>query len=231
MAEGQDREHLVAGHVLRYGLTTPVALRSLVLRELTEKAISRLAERMVASSWLGRRRLPGGGRYFVLGERAAREHAVPAGRAYGYQALVGRIGVLHFCARLGFEVFTSREFRVRFPELTKAGFSASSYYVDRADVNRLGFIHVDHGRTSQRLITKMRSRIVGRYRDEDFAALIQADRFVIAIVTPTEEKAQAIQREIEARGPLPVRFRVAAVPELMPLLIEQPARRKKASDA
>jgi hypothetical protein len=231
MAEGQDRERLVADHVLRYGLTTPVALRSLVLHELTEKAISRLAERMVESSWLGRRRLPGGGRYFVLGERAAREHGVPTGRAFGYQALVSRIGVLHFCARLGFEVFTSKEFRERFPELTKAGFSASSYYVDRTDVNRLGFIHVDHGRTSQRLITKMKSRIVSRYRDEDFAALIQADRFVIAIVTPTEEKAQAIQQEIEARGPSPERFRVAAVPELLPLLIEQPSRRKKASDA
>jgi hypothetical protein len=231
MAEDPDRPSKIARHILRYGLTTLPALRALVLPELTEKAASRLAERLVASSWLARRGLPGGGKYFVLGERAAREHDTMPGLPFGYQALVGRIGVLHFCAKLRTDVFSPAEFREKFPELTGPGFSTSNYYVDPGDVPRLGYIHVDHGQAAERLVTKMRTRIAKRYRHLDFAELIQRGRFLIAIATPTEEKSKAVREELEGRDPIKVEFRVEAVPELFPLLVDLPPRTRRKGDA
>ncbi|MFO0887926.1 MAG: hypothetical protein U0790_02145 [Isosphaeraceae bacterium] len=227
MASEPNKESLTAGHVRRYGLTTVSALRSLVFPTLSVKAVTRLTERLADSLWLTRRRLPGGGRYFVLGDRAAKELGCDPGSPFGYQALVNRIGVLHFCAKLGVEVFTSAEFRGTFPELAKRGMSASNYYIEPGEVRRLAFIHVDHGRTSERLVTKMRSRISGRYRDPDFAALIQQDRFLIAIATATEEKTRAVIRELEDRDPTRVRFRVETVPELFPLLVEGRPRTRR----
>jgi hypothetical protein len=210
----------MARHISRYGLTTVPALRSQVFPDLSVKAVTRLTERLADSLWLSRRRIPGGGRYFTFGERAAKELGCDAGRPFGYQALVNRLGVLHFCAKLGVDVFTSADFRASFPELAKRGMTASSYYIEPGEVRRLAFIHVDHGRTSERLVTKMRSRIAGRYRDPDFAELIQEGRFLIAIATPTEEKTRAVVRELEDRDCTPVRFRVETVPELLPLLVE-----------
>lgn len=232
MAETPSRESLIARHLLRYGLTTTPALRALVFPELSEKAIERLTERLAITEWLTRRRLPGGGRYFTLGVRAAKEHDTRPVGPYGYQALVNRIGVLHFCAKLGVAIFSPSEFRERFPELSKPGHTPSHHYVDRdGDVARLGFIHVDHGRTTERLVTKMRSRIASRYRDDDFAELIQQDRFLIAIVTPTEEKTKSVLEELAERDPSTVRFRVETVPELLALLVDGPPRRRRPTDA
>jgi hypothetical protein len=227
-----DRETLVAAHVERYGLSTHDALHRMVLGDLTDKAVRRLAERLVASGWLARKHLPGGGRYFVLGERGARERGTRPGRAFGYQALVSRLGVLHYCARLGVDVLTPAEFREQFPELVVPGLTAANYYIDRGEVNRLAFLHVDHGRTAERLVTKMGTRLASRFRSETFAGLIVRGRFLIAVAVPTEEKARAVRDELAGRGPLPVPLRVEAVPELLPLLLGGPAApRRSPGDA
>ena len=232
MSEVQDRERIVGEHVRLYGLTTAAALKRLVFPDMTEKAIARLTERLVETQWLVRKRLPGGGRYFKIGKRAASELRLRLrpSRNSGYQSLVARLGVLYFCAKLGIRIYSPAEFRQRFPELSKPGFTASNYYVDKGDVNRLGFIHVDHGRTAERLATKIRARLATRYRDEDFAALIQQGRFLIAIVTPTEEKSRAVRAELEKDGPSPVRFRVETVEELFPVLVESPPKGRRADD-
>jgi hypothetical protein len=233
MAEEKSREAKIAEHLGRYGVTTENALRRMIFPELTEKAVKRLAERLVESGWLAKKPLPGGGRYFRHGERAAKELGLKARQIAkgGYQALVQRLGVLYFCAKLGVEVIPPAKFRGRFPELCKPGFSPSNYYLEKGEVNQLGFIHVDHGRTAERLASKMRTRITNRYRDEDFARLIEAGRFLIAIAAPTEEKARAVIEELERRGPSPVRFRVEHVPELFPLLLEPQPKKRRQKDA
>ncbi len=233
MSAAHDRELIVGEHVRLYGLTTTAALKRLVFPDMTEKAIARLTERFVDSQWLVRKRLPGGGRYFKIGRRAASELGIRLrpSRNSGYQSLVARLGVLYFCAKLGIRIYSPPEFRKRFPELSKPGFSTSNYYVDKGDVNRLGFIHVDHGRTAERLATKIRARLTTRYRDEDFANLIQQGRFLIAIATPTPEKTRAVRAELKKDGPSPVSFRVETVEELFPVLVESPPKQRRARDA
>ena len=113
MSEVQDRERIVGEHVRLYGLTTAAALKRLVFPDMTEKAIARLIERLVETQWLVRKRLPGGGRYFKIGKRAASELRLRLrpSRNSGYQSLVARLGVLYFCAKLGICIYSPAEFR------------------------------------------------------------------------------------------------------------------------
>lgn len=129
MSEIPSREIQVAEHLDRYGLTTELALKRMIFPEMTEKAVARLTERYVQSKWLTRRRLPGGGNYFTYGERAVKEHSTWAKHSekYGYQALVSRLGVLYFCAKLDTNVFSPQQFRTRYPELCPKGMTSSNY--------------------------------------------------------------------------------------------------------
>lgn len=77
----------------------------------------------------------------------------------------------------------------------------------------------------------MRSRIASRYKNEEFAELIQQGKFVIAIVTPTEEKNLEVLQELAGRDPSKVTIRVETVPELLPLLIATPPKKRREADA
>jgi hypothetical protein len=231
MTEANSRDELILDHVRRYHLTTDGILASLFFENGSVRAARKVTIRLKEEGKLNRYRFFEDRVLCQLTPRAAEalgEHRSIA-RKFNYQGLVNAYGVLLFCAKFGVDKFTAREFMDQFPDLHRRGTRASNYYIDNADgVKRLGFIQVDSGGDTKKLVQKIRKIIARAYGVPNFAKLIQGGRFMVAIVAPSPGKKALTLRALEDEPAGPVKYRVEAIDELGHLLINPPEKMKNA---
>lgn len=141
-----ERERQLVLHAARYGLTTADVVRRWLWPDLSPDAVRKVLARMAERGWLARHPLHDQEPYFVPGRNALWALGLRRStKALGQQALLEHYAVLLACARRGCDVFTEREFRDRFPDMTAPGFAAKNHFLDATtDPPRLGCFVVDH---------------------------------------------------------------------------------------
>src|SRR5215210_2324181 len=226
-----DRDGEIIEHVRRYRLTTIQVLKHVLFSEAADLTpVVKVVGRLKLGGWLREARLYDRHKYYLLTSRAARHLGEDEGisKPFKHQGLTNAYGVLWFCAKLGVNRFTYREFVEQFPTLHERGLQSSTYYIDTSQGRkRLGYIHVDGGNGADRVLSRVNRIVARRYLVNDFRKLIQEGGFVVAVATPSQGKKLAIEEALR-QGPTPeVRYRVVAVEELAPVLMNiqpRPAR-------
>jgi hypothetical protein len=212
-----NRERQLILHICRYWLTTINVVQRWLWTDLSPDGVRKVITRLAEKGWLARHTLAGQQPYFMLGHKAlaALELRRPT-KPLGHQALLEHYAVLLACARRGCDVFTEDEFRSKFSELSRPGFTAKHYFLDASSAPvRLGWFLVDHDKQSSRMVDSVGRRI-GRVFDidrPDFRNLILNGQFAIHIVTATEGKRANLQAAFARKPPRNVPVFVEAFPD------------------
>jgi hypothetical protein len=215
-------DEAILAHVRRFRMTTQEVVHRLFYPgrdpDVVKSSLRRLRDGgHLASATLYQQR-----RYYHLTPRAARVlfgEKDKVARPFGEQALPRAYGILAFCClrEPTRTKYTTAEFEKTFPQLVAPGLPSSWYYRDEDGThNRLGFIQVDHGAHHRRIVSKCHAVIRRRMEFDTWRTLITADRFVIAIVTARQRKADRIQETLREELQT-VKFRIELVPELVNL--------------
>lgn len=218
----QDRDGDILEHVMRYRMTTPEVLHRHFFDDSLPNAVTKVTSRLTAHGFLLSHPLFGNQTYFGLGINGAKVMGLSLQKVgpLGPQALFTEFGILNFCC-LG----PVRRERCRVgeliqhnPELVAQGADRSHYYLDTEEnVTRIGFIRVDGGGDVAHLIRKIRQDIDVRTPVPAFRQLIDDGRFLIAIVTFSDQKRDAVAQELQKINTR-VLFRVESVAQLRQLL-------------
>lgn len=218
-----DRDYEIFQHLLRYRLTTREILHQLFFSDSEPNAATKVTSRLVLHDYLRRYDLFPPRSYFVVGPQAARFLGISSKKAasLGPQALMREYGTLAFCclSKEPRQRLTVSELQQRYPQLLAGGLDSSHYYLDNdGQTTRLAYIRVDHGGPPDHVVRKCREDFDARYRHEAFRPVIDNDRFLIAVVTATQEKATAIHEAIK-RHNWAIRFRIEVVSDLIHLMV------------
>jgi hypothetical protein len=224
MSAPNDRDEAILEHIRRYHLSTNEVLHRKFFSGANDAAVRRVVSRLVRERKLRSLELFDNRKYHVLTPREAEargEHRC-IGRGFNYQGFVNAYAVLCFCHTHGVEIFTAKEFEATFPDLLVRGVRSRNYYLERGEgQNRLGFILVDYGTNPEKIARKV-TRIIARgFALETFTQLIQGGRFVVAVLTPTEQKQWLVRTAVEADPPEFVKIRLEVVPELQDILVNR----------
>jgi len=229
-----ERDEAILEHLRRFHLTTPEILHRLFFPDAGLNAVRKVTGRLVRERKIRPCPLYEQRKYFVLtpGQAARMGEDRRIGQPYEEQGLVNAYGILLFCIEQGTHPFSKAEFEEKFPELVIRGVGARNYYVDREETaegrkTRLGFIVVDYG-TSPETIRKKVHKVAARaHTRPEFSTLIHKGGFVIAVVAPTDTKAEDIKAALAADGPGgKVLYRIVASPELGEYLLHKGRLRK-----
>ena len=93
------------------------------------------------------------------------------------------------------------ELQRQFPDLLARKIDNSHYYLDRTDDGavRLAFIRVDQGGTADHIARRCEKDIEDRSNMPSFRELVETDRFMITVITASEDKASVIRETIKRR--------------------------------
>jgi hypothetical protein len=91
------------------------------------------------------------------------------------------------------------------------------YHDDAEKRKRLALVRVDLGATADSVARKCLHDYRVRYELPEYRKLMENDRFMIAILTGTNQKATAIENALENHK-WSIRFRTAVIPDLLQLL-------------
>ncbi|MBS0261573.1 MAG: hypothetical protein JSS02_06405 [Planctomycetes bacterium] len=218
----QDRDYEILQHVLRYRITTPEVLHRLFFDDSERNAVTKVTSRLISLDFLQSHPLFAGRTYLNLGSKGAKICGVSSRKtgSLGPQALYIEYGTLAYC-QLG-PVLRERmrvsDLSHRNPSLLARGLDSSHYYLDIDDgAKRFGLIRVDGGGDVAHVVRKCRQDIEAREEIPAFRELIYQGAFLIAVVTLSDEKRAALERELRTVA-TPVAFRVEVVPDLRQLL-------------
>ena len=224
MTTPNDRDEAILEHIRRYHLSTAEALRRKFFADTNKAALRQVVARLVMERKIRSFDLFEHRKYYVLTAReaVARGEHRSISRPFNYQGFVNAYAVLWFCVAQRAEIFTAREFETQFPELVVRGVRSRNYYVERGEAqNRLGFILVDYGTSPETLARKIHRIIARGYTLPAFTRLIHGGRFVVAVLTPSEQKQTLIRTAVEADPPRFAKIRLAVVPELQDILVNR----------
>jgi len=217
-----DRDFQIFEHLARYRLTTPEILHRLFFSDSKINAVTKVTSRLAEHGFLNSYDLYGSRIYHKIGPNAAKWMGISQNRTKGFgrQALVQEYGALEFCC--GGEELRNRllvrEIQQKDPDLLAAKVESNRYYLDRHDGEHLlGFMRVDFCGELPNLIDGLRGEVDRRYEHEAFRKLIDARRFLIAVVTVSEERKEEIRLALRRRQ-WPVPFRIEVVPNLIHLI-------------
>lgn len=223
-----DRDHEIFEHLARYRLTTREVLHRLFFEDSQINAVSKVVSRLVKSELLAPHPLDASRKYFTIGPAAASRLGLPRKwcKPLGSQALPNELGTLLFCCG---GAATRRRLKVgeiakKQPGLLGKGVDSSHYYLEEnpeTEQTLLGYIRVDQGGPPDHIARKCAQDIEKRTKTPALRELIESDRFVIAVVTCSEAKLEAI-RENFARRQWNVRFRLEFREELASLISPLP---------
>jgi len=233
----QDRdEAILRDHVARFRMTTYAVLHRMYWPNDTLNAVKSWVRRMSAGNLLTSAPLHGRTLYFHATPHAAKllsldpRVAEPRKAAY----LATTFGHLAFCC-LGKSTrrkLSVDDFKTKFPELVLPRDANDGYYIDRTihrelpvpERQRLGFIFVDDARSLRRIPVVLTRLISRRLRIPSWKSdLIGNGSFVIAIVTATDGKRNAIQQALGGLHP-DVLFQVTSCPDLRNVVHERRSR-------
>lgn len=224
----RERDDAILEHLRRFHLTTAEVLHRLFFPGVGLNAVRKVTGRLGREKKIRPCRLFEQRKYFTLtpaqAARMGEDRSI--GKPFEYQGLVNAYGVLLFSVANESQPFTKKEFEEQFPELVIRGVGARNYYIDREETDegrksRLGFMVVDYGASVLTIRKKVRKVTARAYTLPKFASLIQRGSFVVAIVAPTEAKAEDIKATLADEGPGYTRFRVVTCPELGELLLHR----------
>lgn len=217
-----DVQRRVLEHLRLFRITTTETVNRLFLKDATAEGVKSFLGRLMAHDFVASADLIGRRRYYYLtanGVRTLFDEDPRSAGPFTPRPLVDAYGVLAFCtASSGRRKLHPLEFARQFPTLVAPGLPQRNYYVDAEDgERRIGFIAVDQGAQVSRIAAKVRSRIIGsRVKIAAWRTdVIDKRRFVVAVVTTTEEKAAKLREALS--DPL-VSFRVEVVPEILAIL-------------
>lgn len=216
------RDRQLLRFVARYRAATEAMLRRALFTPASRRTnVHRVVRRLVRQGLLQQVKLGPGRGYVVLTPRGCRAIDVSdrAPRPLTEQSLPVALAIAWFCIRTGVARFTDQEFRQRYPELWKAGLRSSAYYLTETPQGlKLGIFLVDRGGTPRRLKGKIRRLITQRAALPAFAALIEAKRFHVTVLTGLPAQQQHLRRHLKRRFFRRVEIDVALIPELGELL-------------
>jgi hypothetical protein len=216
----RKRDKAIVEYIRRYHMGTPESLAKRICPELSANALKKTLQRLVKRGVLRRFPLYQQRFYYILSRQVCQELQLSLRRSMplGHEGLVQHLAVLVFCEQCNLQLLTQQEFTTHFPELYRPHLPSGYYFLEPA-AGSLGWIMVDHGSRPDRLVSKV-GRVIGkRYALPEFAKVIQADAFSIALVTATALKKQAIERALLERPRKHVSVQVHVIPELAPLLV------------
>lgn len=221
-----ERVRLALGHVARYRLTTPEAVRTLAaLRLRTNATAVAFLRALVGDGRLGEAPLDRHGRYFYLTERGARE--VIAGTLDGHSgplsepAKARAFALLAFCRLSGAdrERLSPDDLRRAVPALDTGGMPTTFYATRSESARTLGFARPDTGGFGRwdRVLAKLADDVRRLSADPGLQPLIASRAFEVTLITATPEKADRLRTAFSetARASIPVH--VVAVPRLIAL--------------
>jgi len=225
----EERDFEILKHVSRYRMTVLEALEQMPFFSGDKPHAAKEAVRRLRSGgYLKSASLYRNRRYYHLTRAAANVLDEPptASRPLTEEPKARAYAMLAFCVEHGLEKLTLSEFRSYFSKLYREG-ERPNYYVDsRSDINRLGFMRVDHGGFGRwdRLIGKLKGDIQKRCDLPDFRELISDGRFIITVLTALERKQDRIYDAL-LESPLPCVIEVHVVPGLLELIAPAPESR------
>lgn len=224
------RDLAIIADVVRERLTTLDVVRERHFRDASLDAARKVLDRLVEDRWLRRIPLHGKTRCYILSFVATyrlKLHRVKA-KVPGLSALCRAYGLVCYAQLSKSRRLTHSEWAENFPELHHADVPANSYFLeDGVDGPRIVFAHVDTGQDARDAVARVRKVVTRRYALPAFAELIQAGRFEVVVLTPTDGKKRAIEAVLEKRyrGLTPVR--VVVIPELEPVVGRKLDKRRK----
>lgn len=214
-----DRDYDILDHLTRYRLTTRDVLHQLFFDDSEINAVTKVTTRLTEHGFLKKYEWATGRNYFVIGQEAARIMGVSPRKCkpIGPQAFPMELATLMFCClqEPRRERLKVAELNRQFPDLLARKLDNSHYYLDHCPDGpvRLAYIRVDQGGTRDHIARKCEKDIRDRQYIPSFRELVETDRFMIAVITATQEKAQLIRQTLAKRS-WPIRFRVEVVKEL-----------------
>ena len=218
-----DRDYDILDHLARYRLTTRDVLHRLFFDDSEINAVTKVTSRLTDHGFLNKYEWAPNRNYFVIGRESARIMGVSPKKCkpLGSQTLPKELATLMFCC-MGDERrerLKVSELQKQYPDLLARKIDNSHYYVDRAEDGavRLAFIRVDQGGTCDHIARRCEKDLEDRANMPSFRQLVDSDRFMIAIITASDDKAERVRETIRRRT-WPVRFRVAVVKELAQLI-------------
>ena len=226
-----DRDYEILRHLRRYRLTTRVVLGRLFFEGSELNAVSKVVSRLEQKGFLLTHELAAGtGRnYYTVGPAGCSLFGIPPKRsgALGPQALLTDLAILLYCCGRATESTRKRllvsELATKQPGLLGKGMDAGRYVLETppVGVSTLGFVRVDHGGDVAHIVRKCVEDMEKRAKVPAIRELMDHRRFVLVIVTASEDKKLAFQDAL-ARRPWLVQFRVEAAPGLTPLVSPLP---------
>jgi len=226
------RRRQLVGHVARYQITTAGAVAGdMALPIETIPAAKGCLTELVKSGVLGHAPLYRRRNYYYLTPHgvdslktlAGPEAKPPASGPLSEPAKIRAYAMLAFCClcRQQRVRLTREQFEHDMPNLYRPGMPLN-YYMARGSCGmRLGFLRVDAGGVGRwdRIVSKVRHDIESHWRRRGFRALIQNERFEIAVATTTPAKCERLRQALADDQKLrPVPLRIVAIPEQIHLL-------------
>lgn len=218
-----DRDSDILEHVVRYRMTTREVLHKLFFSDSEPNAVTKVTSRLVRNRFLTRFDLHSGKSYYSVGPNAARIYGYTQRKCkqLGPQALVENYAILQYCMQGNTprERLHVSELQVHLGSLTGKNLELSKFYIDTEDgIPMLACMRVEHGSDVAHTVRKCRADLEQLARHSKIHQLIQHQRFLMAIIASTQAKVEGIKTSI-ARQTWPIRIRVEAVPDLLPLVV------------
>ena len=219
-----DRDSDILEHIVRYRMSTPEILHKLFFSDSELNAVTKVTSRLVKNGFLNRYDLHSGKSYFSVGPNSARMYGFAAKkcREIGEQAIISEYGMLQYCclSPIPRERLLVSELLDEIGNIAGKKLRPATFYIDIQDgVSRLACMRVDHGGPPPHVVRKCRTDLESLVANAAIADYVRRQRFVMAVITCNEQKVRFIQDSI-ARQTWPIQFRVEAVPDLTPLILE-----------
>lgn len=199
----QDRDYSILEHFMRYRVSTREILHRLFFADSEPNAVTKVTSRLVETNYLARYPLVATQSYYTLGFQGAKVFGLPVKRLgpLGPQALYTQLGILSYChaphsSRHRLRVADLQE---KHPGLLLKGLDSSQYAVDSTTTPSVMFyIRVDGGGPADHVIRKLREDLKPRQQIPLCQALIEKNRFGLAVVTFSDAKKQQIHQKLQA---------------------------------
>ena len=197
----QDRDYEILEHIFLYRLTTREILHRQFFFDSALNAVTKVTSRLADDGFLKRDTLADKHAYFRLGPAGVRimGGTRKCNEELKLQTLFEQLGILYFCLSTN-----ARRRRLSVAEIMKdlkallqKKTESNRYVLDASDgSNRLTFVRVDGGGTSDYVVRKIRADIEKRISNPLCSALMNRNEFGVACVTYTDAKKLAIERRL-----------------------------------
>jgi len=215
-----SRDRAIIEDAMRMRLTTNFIVRKRHMEKLTDNAVSKITARLASNRWLNSHQLGGRRVYFTPGPRTvlAYDLSPKAIRPLGSQAFPTCLAIASYFAELGggFQVAYASEIQNAFHWMSEDLANNTHFIQSVADALELKLIRVDLGGSVKHIVSKCEADLEKRNGIQEFRDLMSARRFVLLLLTTTQQKASFLRGELAAkRWPNGLRFQIAVVPELL----------------